>query len=240
MNANFACVKAEMIERRWILRGATGVMMAGSLAGLLLAGAASSAAAPAPCASTAVNAAGGPVATPEALPSSAAAVPTEVSIAPEVNPPGDIPDNQAFVTYTSAAGGYAIDMPEGWARTEADGNVTFVDKLHRFSVEIGCANAAPTVDSAKSNDAVSLAARTAAFELVEVTALDLPAGPAVLLRYRMNSAPDDVTGKQIRLDVDRYELFKDGRLVAISLAVPAGSDNVDVSNQVSRSFRWTA
>jgi hypothetical protein len=49
-----------------------------------------------------------------------------------------------------------------------------------------------------------------------------------------------VTGKQYRLDVDRYELFKNGKVAAISLAVPAGSDNVDVSNLVSRSFQWTA
>ena len=141
-------------------------------------------------------------------------VPTEAAIAPEVNPPGDIPDNQAFVTYTSAAGGYAIAMPEGWARTESEANVTFVDKLHRFSVEVGCADAAPTVDAAKTIEAASLAARTSAFELVEVVTVDLPAGPAVLIRYRMNSAPDEVTGKQTRLDVDRYELFKNGRHLA--------------------------
>lgn len=170
----------------------------------------------------------------------AAPLPTEVAIAPEVNPPGDIPDNQAFVTYTSPAGGYTVTMPEGWARQEAGANVTFVDKLHQFSVEVGCADAAPTINSAKAQDAASLAARTPAFELVDITAVDLPAGPAILIRYRMNSAPDEVTGKQIRLDVDRYEFFKDGRLAAISLAAPAGSDNVDVSNQVARSFRWTA
>ena len=167
-------------------------------------------------------------------------VPTEVAIAPEVNPPGDIPDNQAFVTYTSLTGGYTVTMPEGWARQEAGANVTFVDKLHQFSVEVGCADAAPTVDSAKAQDAAGLAARTPAFELVEVTSVDIPAGSAVLIRYRMNSAPDEVTGKQIRLDVDRYEFFKDGRLAAVSLAAPAGSDNVDVSNQVARSFQWTA
>ncbi|MEA2595260.1 MAG: hypothetical protein QOF01_1729, partial [Thermomicrobiales bacterium] len=79
-----------------------------------------------------------------------------------------------------------------------------------------------------------------AFALVDVTAVDLPAGPAVLIRYQANSAPDEVTGKQIRLDVERYELFKDGKLAAISLRVPAGSDNVDVSNMISRSFQWTA
>ena len=191
-----------------------------------------------PCAGAAATAtAAEPVASPASLP--AAPIPTEAAIAPEVNPPGDIPDNQAFVTYMSQAGGYSITMPEGWARQESGPNVSFVDKLHRFTVEVTCAAAAPTVESAKTTDAALLAKQEPAFALVEVTSIDLPAGPAILIRYQANSAPDDVTGKQLRLDVDRYELYNDGRMAAISLAVPAGSDNVDVSNQVSRSFRWT-
>lgn len=238
MNAKALHMKTDMITRR-VLRGATGLIVASSLVSLLLGGATPVAAAPAPCANTTANAAGGTVATPAALPPSAAAIPTEAAIAAEVNPPGDIPDNQAFVTYTSDTGGYAIAMPEGWARTESGADVTFVDKLHRFAVEVVCAEKAPTVKSATSIDAALLAAREPAFALVDVTSVELPAGPAILIRYQANSAPDEVTSKQIRLDVDRYELFQNGRMVAISLAGPAGSDNVDVSNQVSRSFRWT-
>jgi hypothetical protein len=167
-------------------------------------------------------------------------IPTQAPVEQEQNPPGDIPDNQAFVPYTSADGGYSISMPEGWARTENGPNVTFADKLHTFTVEVTCAAAAPTADSANSVEVPSLAATESALALVSVTAVELPAGPAVLIKYQTNSAPDEVTGKQIRLDVDRYELFKDGKLAAISLRVPAGSDNVDVSNMVSRSFQWTA
>lgn len=191
----------------------------------------------APIACTASQSVATPAASPATLP--AVAVPTEAAIVPEVNPPGDIPDNQVFVTYTSADGGYSIAMPEGWARQESGPNVTFVDKLHRFAVDVTCVDSAPTAETAKSVDAAQLAQQIPAFELVEIKPVDVPAGPAILIRYRMNSAPDEVTGKQIRLDVDRYEIFKDGRLAAISLAVPAGSDNVDVSNQISRSFLWT-
>jgi hypothetical protein len=193
------------------------------------------AAAPLACAATPASA----PATRTTPPTVVAPLPTEAVIAPEVNPPGDIPDNQAFVTYTSATGGYAIAMPEGWARQESGPNVTFTDKLHRFTVEVRCADAAPTAAAAKSVEAPALAQQLPAFTLGDVVAIDLPAGPAILMRYQVNSAPDEVTGKRIRLDVDRYELFRDGREVAISLAVPAGSDNVDVSNQVSRSFQWT-
>jgi hypothetical protein len=49
----------------------------------------------------------GPVApapVPTAL-SAAAPTPAEKAVAPEKNPPGDIPDTQVFVEYVSAAGG---------------------------------------------------------------------------------------------------------------------------------------
>lgn len=192
-------------------------------------------AAPAPCPAaqgTAISAS-----TPATLP--AQAIPTAAAIDPEVNPPGDIPDDQAFVTYTSADGGYSITMPEGWARQESGANVSFVDKLHRFAVDIYCVDHAPSAETATTDEVVHLSQQAPAFELVEIKPVTLPAGEALLIRYRMNSQPDEVTGKQIRLDVDRYEIFKNGRLAVISLAAPAGSDNVDVSNQVSASFRWS-
>ena len=178
-------------------------------------------------------------ATPASSPSSKVAIPTEAAIQPEQNPAGDIPDTQAFVTYASTSGGYSITMPEGWARQESGTNVTFSDsKLHIFGVEIGCSNSAPTIDSAKAEATGQLSSTIPAFELVDVKTLSLPAGPTILIQYRTNSAPDDVTGKQHRLDVDRYEIFKDGKRAILSIASPAGSDNVDVSRQVSESFRW--
>ena len=217
---------------------AGGVMAFAITCPLVVAGAWPAATMAAPLSCAAAPTAAQPPASPAGPP--AAPIPTEAVIAAEVNPPGDIPDNQAFVTYTAKDGGYSIAMPEGWARQESGPNVTFDDKLHQFSVEVRCAKTAPTVESAQTVEAADLAQQVPAFELVDVSAVDLPAGPGILVRYRTNSTPDEVTGKQIRLDVDRYELFQDGREAVISLAVPAGSDNVDVSNQVSRSFRWTA
>jgi hypothetical protein len=228
-------MRTDMTKER-VLRAAATLTFSGVFAGLVL-GRSAPIVAAAPCAGAAATATSSTPATPASLPTMA--IPTEAAIAPEVNPPGDIPDNQAFVTYTSTEGGYSVAMPEGWARRESGPNVSFVDKLHRFTVEITCAAAAPTEESAKTTDAAFLAKHEPAFALVEVTSIDLPAGPAILIRYQANSAPDEVTGKQTRLDVDCYELFQNGQMAAISLAGPAGSDNVDVSNQVSRSFRWT-
>src|SRR5487761_2784650 len=50
-------------------------------------------------------------------------------IAAEKNPPGDIPDNQAFVAFTSPLG-FSIKVPEGWARRESAGAVNFSDKYN--------------------------------------------------------------------------------------------------------------
>jgi hypothetical protein len=162
--------------------------------------------------------------------------PTAIPV--EDNPPGDIPDDQAFVSYQSDAGGYTLDTPEGWARAEDGANVSFSDKLLSISVQIAPADAAPTVESATADEVPALSSQTEAFDLVKVEPADLPSGPAILVRYRANSAPDPVTGKQVRLEVDRYEMFKGGQLAILSLSAPAGSDNVDVWRQISRSFTW--
>jgi len=161
------------------------------------------------------------------------------AVEPETNPPGDIPDDQVFVSYRSDTGGYSLDVPEGWARTQSGPNVSFVDKLDSIAVEITAGAEAPTVDSVEANEVSQLTSEVEAFEKVMVKAIDLPAGKAVLIRYRANSAPDSVTGKKVRLEIDRFELFKDGKLAVISLSAPAGSDNVDVWNQISSSFKWT-
>ena len=206
------------------------LILAGSFAGT--AGAAQT---PISCDPTGATAAGS---TPAATPGAAVSVPTQAAIEPEQNPPGDIPDNQAFVTYTSPVGGYAISVPEGWARQENGANVAFSDKLHLFSVETGCGTG-PTDQAAAQVEADTTLAQTIpAFELVAIKPVTLPAGPAILIQYRTNSEPDAVTGRQYRLDVDRYELTRNGVRAIISLAGPAGSDNVDVSRQVSESFRW--
>ena len=58
----------------------------------------------------------------------------ETAIAPEKNPPGDIPDSQVFIAY--AGGGYALKVPEGWARTVTGPNVSFASKLDGVSVTL--------------------------------------------------------------------------------------------------------
>jgi hypothetical protein len=48
-----------------------------------------------------------------------------------------------------------------------------------------------------------------------------------------------VTGKTITNDVERYELWRAGKLAIVTLQAPHGSDNVDAWKLVTSSFRWT-
>jgi len=165
------------------------------------------------------------------------AVAVQQPVPAETNPPGDIPDNQAFVTY-AAAGGFSVKVPEGWSRTESPAGAEFTDKLNTIRVAWSAVSAAPTVASVNSVDVPKLKASEAAFELVSVKAVHLPAGSAVLTVYRENSAANTVTGKQYRLDVERYTVFKNGKRVDLILLSPVGSDNVDPWRIVSQSLTW--
>jgi hypothetical protein len=158
-------------------------------------------------------------------------------VAAEQNPPGDIPDNVAFVPYDNAAGHYHFTHPEGWAEATVGAAVTFTDKLNGVSVQPGTDTSAPTVTVAKQRDIPRLTATQSAFELRSVKAVTEPAGAGVLIVYRRNSAPDAVTGRQYRDEVQRYELVGHGRSVVVELFGPVGADNVDAYRTMTQSLR---
>jgi hypothetical protein len=151
---------------------------------------------------------------------------------------GDIPDNQVYVAYSPPAGGFSVQVPEGWARTEAGGVVTFTDKFNRVRVETGTAPNAPTAQSAERDEVPAIRASSTNFSAAKVSTVARSGGPAVLITYQADAAPDPVTGKAARLDVERYEFWKDGRTVVLALSGAVGSDNVDPWRTVSDSFRW--
>lgn len=156
----------------------------------------------------------------------------------EVNPPGDIPDNQAFVTYTVPSGRFSLKVPEGWARTGTGDSVTFTDKLNSIRLEPAAAASAPTVDSARSSEVPTIAAAAKSYEAGTVKQVTRTAGSAVLITYRADGEPDPVTGRRTRLDVERYEFWKDGSEVIVTLSAPKGADNVDPWRIVTNSFSF--
>ncbi len=161
----------------------------------------------------------------------------QTAVPPETTPPGDIPDNVAYVKYTNTTGKYSFTHPEGWAENAQGSAVTFTDKLNGLQAMTGAATAAPTTATAKSQDVPTLQRSQVAFELRSVSAASVPGGQGVKIVYRRNSAPDPVTAKQYRDEVERYELVSGGREVIIELFGPVGSDNVDAYQTMITSLR---
>ncbi len=156
---------------------------------------------------------------------------------PLVNPPGDIPDSQAFVAYRSPLG-FSVQAPEGWSRREGPGGVSFTNKYGSLTVELTAAAVAPTVASARQVQAAALAALPMAVTVGKVAPATLPGGAAVTIAFASNSAPNPVTGKAIRLENLQYLFWNNGRLATLTLSAPFGADNVDQWQLMARSFGW--
>jgi hypothetical protein len=62
--------------------------------------------------------------------------------------------------------------------------------------------------------------------------------PEAKTTYTRQSAPDPVTGKRLKLLIDRYEYGNKGKVAVVDLATPEGVDNVDAYRLISESFKW--
>ena len=188
---------------------------------------------------------GTPVAQPtlSTSPSSAGSLSSSQPVSPqkpvsaESNPPGDIPDNLAFVPFTSAPGHYRFVHPEGWAQVAHGTDVNFTDKLNGVTATVVSASQPPSVASAKHDDVPRLRSTVPAFDLRSVSAVRLAGGSAVLIVFRRNSDPDPVTGRQYRDEVREFLLWRGGREVRFDLFGPVGADNVDAYRTMSNSLR---
>jgi hypothetical protein len=149
---------------------------------------------------------------------------------------GDIPDNQVFLTFTARSAPFTIKYPEGWTQTGSKGTITFRDKnnLVRVLMQPG---AAPTTASVSGQlAALKRASPTLTFTAPHAVALH--AGGAIRARYTTVTAPNPVTGRRVKLVVDRYELARGGRVAIVDLGTPVGVDNVDAYRMMIESFRW--
>jgi hypothetical protein len=155
-----------------------------------------------------------------------------------MNAAGDIPDNQVFVPYVAPDQSFQVSVPEGWARTTDGPAVLFTDKFNSVRVESVQRPAAPDPASATSDEVPAIAAAAPAFALGDVTPVTRKAGPAVLITYTASSPADPVTGKTVTTAVERYEFWKGGQEVVLTLAGPQGADNVDPWRIVTDSFGW--
>ena len=178
-----------------------------------------------------------PIFSPAAVAQEQALPTSEQPLAPERNPPGDIPDNQLFIDYASPLG-FSIQVPEGWARQDLSNGAQFNDKYGRITVTEEPAATAPDATTARQILVPQVQAQGRAVEVTKVTEVQLPAGQAVRVSYGSNSDANPITNKAIRLENDRYYFWKDGKLAILDLSAPAGADNVDQWSLMANSFRW--
>jgi len=162
----------------------------------------------------------------------------ETPIPVEVNPPGDIPDTQAFIKYMNPSGGYQIEVPEGWARTEKGADVTFVNKFDGVKVHLARAATAPSAISVRANEVKQIESQGHALTISDVSEAELSAGKAIVVKYTSNSDPNPVTTTRVRLEDVTYIFFKNGKEAMLTVWAPQGADNADQWNRISQSFRW--
>jgi hypothetical protein len=167
----------------------------------------------------------------------AALPPTPTSHATEINPPGDIPDNQAFVPYTPPGSRFSVKVPEGWAQSGTT-TTTFADKLNSVQVAAAKTQTRPLARVIRATDVSKLKAQVPNFELRSVDGVKLPAGPAILTTFRGDSKPDPVTGKVVRDAFERFTFYRAGTRLDLTLVGPVNADNVDPWRTISESVRW--
>jgi hypothetical protein len=159
---------------------------------------------------------------------------------PEKSPTGDIPDNQAYVRFQPAGASASVKVPEGWARSQAGGAVTFTDKLNHIGIQEVTAPVALTVRDARQTEVPKLAKTVGGFQAGKVTSVTRPAGQAIRITYLAKAAPNPVTGKAGTDAVERYVFFHKGHELVLTLSGPKGADNVDPWKIVTGSVRWSA
>jgi hypothetical protein len=164
---------------------------------------------------------------------------TPAANAPEVNPAGDIPDNQAYVAYAPPGGGFTVKVPEGWSRSATAGAVVFTDKLNAIRVETKAAQAPLTAREARQTELPKLASSVSGFQPGRVSTVARQAGTAVRITYLAKAKPDPVTGKTGVDAVERYVFFHNGKDVILTLSGPKGADNVDPWKIVTDSVTWS-
>ena len=146
---------------------------------------------------------------------------------------GDIPDNQVFLRFHNRAASYSMKYPEGWAQNGSGDRVTFRDKNNIVRVVVS-AGSQPTVAQVRKQ----VTQLKGAHVTKAPASIALGGSRAIKVVYTTLSAPNSVTGKRVRLVVDRYYLGGSGKVAIVDLGSPEGVDNVDAYRLMIESFRW--
>lgn len=163
---------------------------------------------------------------------------TQPTAGAEVNSGGDIPDTQQFVAFPMPSGAFTVTIPEGWARSQNGPTVMFASHFDSVALSTIAMASAPTLDWVTSHELATIRQQSANVAGGQASIITRTAGQAILLTYRADSAPDAVTGNVAHLEIERYDFWRNGVEAVITLAAPAGADNVDAWRMITDSFTW--
>jgi hypothetical protein len=149
---------------------------------------------------------------------------------------GSIPADQAFLSYSSVAGNYDVQAPDGWTAQASGENIRFTHDWNGVQVEIIRTADPFTLDAIKASRVAELIRTGRAVDIKFVNAVTTKSGPAILVEYESNSEP--ASGRQVRLENQRYYFYKDGNLAAMTMWAPVGSGNQKIWSQMADMFEW--
>ncbi len=154
---------------------------------------------------------------------------------------GDIPDNTVYVAVTAPSGAFSVKVPQGWAQTAGAAATTiYTDKLNSISFQQMAAATAPDTSAVRVGLVPQLRSSQSGFALKDVSAVSLPAGTAIRVRYTADAAANAVTGKATTDAVEAYVFWRKGTEAVLTLSGPESADNVDPWKTVSESFAWAS
>jgi hypothetical protein len=162
--------------------------------------------------------------------------PAALSAEPASAATGDIPDNQVFLVFTNRSAGYSIKYPDGWTQAGAGTDVTFRNKNNLVHVVIVKGRAPTPASVASQLNSLRSSNPTVSFQAPQL--VHLGSSTAVKAIYSTESAPNAVTGKRVKLVVDRYELTHGGKVATVDLGTPVGVDNKDAYRMMIQSLHW--
>jgi hypothetical protein len=149
---------------------------------------------------------------------------------------GDVPDTQNFLTLKAGRLRVSMLYPEGWTVREAPAALSIADKNNL--VQVSLLNGPTPTAASVAAQLAALKRSAPSLKAGSARSISLNGRPAVKATYTTLSAPNPVTGKQITLIVDRYELAHRGRVAVVDLGTPVGVDNVDAYRRMIESFKW--
>ena len=150
-------------------------------------------------------------------------------------PGGDIPDTAVYLRYQGR--GFSVDYVEGWLQTTSAHGVMFSDKDSSVVLDLRPRVSGKPETYVRQVDLPRLA-RTAGFVRGTLRQTTIAGYPTVRLTYCSRSVPDDVTGKTVAVQVDRYYINGPHALAVLTLSTPVGVDNVDGFRRIAQSFRF--